>query len=114
MTERIKVLRKVKVLRSFGHRELAEATEALELVSFKKGDYVMRQGKEGNEFFIVDSGLCVVEVDGIVVFGYNKEGSFRENALLRDEPSSTVSALCRVRYNFRRKGLDGCCRGDPV
>jgi len=85
MSHRIKALQQVKLLQSFGQRELTEAAEALELVSFKKGDYVTRQGEKGDEFFIVDSGECVVEVDGQVVHRYSDGGSFGERALLRDE-----------------------------
>ena len=86
MLQRIKALREVKLLQSFGQRELTEAAEALELVSFEKGDYVMRQGEKGDEFFIIDSGECVAEVNGTVVHRYSDEGSFGERALLRDEP----------------------------
>ena len=85
MMERIKLLRQVKLLRSFGRQELTEAAEALELVSFSKGDRVMTRGENGTHFYIIDGGECGGEADD-GAFAYKAGDSFGERALLRDEP----------------------------
>eukprot|EP00592_Proboscia_alata_P019712 CAMPEP_0194402214 /NCGR_PEP_ID=MMETSP0176-20130528/880_1 /TAXON_ID=216777 /ORGANISM="Proboscia alata, Strain PI-D3" /LENGTH=260 /DNA_ID=CAMNT_0039199387 /DNA_START=102 /DNA_END=880 /DNA_ORIENTATION=- len=86
MTMRIKALRKVTLFQSLNNREIEEASEALEMASYKKNDYVIKQGEQGSDFYMVDEGECVVEVNGNVVFKYTDEGNFGERALLRDEP----------------------------
>ena len=102
MSHRIEALQQVKLLQSFGQRELTEAAEALELVSFKRGDYVTRQGEQGTEFSIIDNGECVVEVDGTVVHRYSDRGSFGERALLRDEPrAASIRVTSDVLSCFR-------------
>jgi len=86
MMARIIALRKVKLFQSLTNREIEEAAEKLEMVSFKDGDYVIKQGEQGSDFFMVDQGECVVEVNGNVVIKYTEGGNFGERALLRDEP----------------------------
>jgi len=88
MAERIRLLRGVKLFKFLGSREIGEAAEALVLVSYKKGEYVIKKGEQGNEFYIVYHGQCAVEVDGNDVLSYTDGGSFGERSLLRDEPRS--------------------------
>ena len=85
MTERIKLLRQVKLMRSFGRQELTEAEEALELVLFSKGDRVVTRGKNVIHFYIVDGGVCGGEANNNA-FTYTARDSFGERVPLRDEP----------------------------
>ena len=61
---------------SLGRRELMEAVEALELITFKEEDYVVRQDEIVTKFFTVDAGKCVAEYDGEVVTTYCDGNSF--------------------------------------
>ena len=52
----------------------------------QKGEYILRHHEQGSEFFVVDSGECVVEVHRAVVHRYFDRGSFGEHTLINDEP----------------------------
>mmetsp|Transcript_26849 Transcript_26849/g.32943 ORF Transcript_26849/g.32943 Transcript_26849/m.32943 type:complete len:996 (+) Transcript_26849:194-3181(+) len=110
MAERIQLLRGVKLFKSLGSREIGEAAEALVLISYKKGDYVIKKGEQGTEFFIVDHGQCAVEVNGNDVFTYTDGGSFGERSLLRDEPRSAsirVTSDTLVCFRISQKVFKG-------
>ena len=53
-----------------------EVAEALESITFKEGDYMVRQDEIGTKFFIVDAGQWVAEFDGEVVTTYCDGSSF--------------------------------------
>mmetsp|Transcript_131755 Transcript_131755/g.421716 ORF Transcript_131755/g.421716 Transcript_131755/m.421716 type:complete len:768 (+) Transcript_131755:48-2351(+) len=81
-------------------------------VDFDSDQVVIKQGDEGNEFFVIMSGTASVNIDGKVVATLKAGDYFGENALLRDEPrtatitaASPVSALRITREQFQRLGL---------
>ena len=71
MNERIQALRQVKLFKSLNRSEIENAAEALEVVEFEEGEYVLRQHEQGSEFFMVDSGECVMKVHRGVVHRYS-------------------------------------------
>eukprot|EP00930_Biecheleria_cincta_P097241 TRINITY_DN88965_c0_g1_i1.p1 TRINITY_DN88965_c0_g1~~TRINITY_DN88965_c0_g1_i1.p1 ORF type:complete len:785 (+),score=188.46 TRINITY_DN88965_c0_g1_i1:44-2398(+) len=79
---------------------------------FEAGKEIIKQGDEGNEFFIIRDGDASVEVDGQKVATLKSADYFGENALLRDEPrSATIKAITKLtafritRDDFVRLGL---------
>jgi len=81
-------------------------------VIFENGQVVIRQGEEGNEFFVIMKGTAQVDIDGKTVASLKSGDYFGETALLRDEPrtatitaASQVHALHITREQFRRLGL---------
>jgi predicted MFS family arabinose efflux permease len=50
------------------------------------GSEVIRQGDEGDRFYVIDDGLCEVLVDGRQVATLGRGEGFGEIALLRDQP----------------------------
>ena len=57
------------------------------------GEAVVRQGEVGDVFYVVSSGLVVVQRDGVEVRQIAAGGHFGEVALLRDAPrNATVVA----------------------
>ena len=98
MNERIQALRQVKLFKSLNRSEIENAAEALEVVEFEEGEYVLRQHEQGSEFFMVDSGECVVEVHGGVVHRYV------DGALLNDEPrTASIRVTSKALVCFRMK-----------
>ena len=59
----------------------------------RQGEYILWQHKQGIEFFMVDSGVCVVEAHGAVVHRPVDGGSFGKRALINAEP---LAASTRV------------------
>jgi CRP-like cAMP-binding protein len=58
-----------------------------------KNEYLFQQGETGHSFFLIESGVVGVEVDGIRVGSLNKGQSFGELALLF-RASRAASIIC--------------------
>lgn len=91
------------------HRVLGSLQEK----SAKKGDVIIKQGDEGDFFYVVESGAVQYIVDGEAVGKAGPGGSFGELALMYNAPrAATVSALedsvlwALDRVTFRRILLD--------
>jgi len=89
--EIIEVLRKVKILESLSDEYLAKIASATVTKTFKKGDYLIRKGDIGMEFFILKDGTVTVkdiEAGGQAYADQvYKEGEFfGERAIVMDEP----------------------------
>ncbi|KAJ8014159.1 hypothetical protein DPEC_G00037350 [Dallia pectoralis] len=55
-------LRSVSLLRDLPEEKLAKIVDCLEIDYFDKGDYIIREGEEGNTFFIIAKGeVCVTQ-----------------------------------------------------
>lgn len=85
---------------------------AMKYVAVSKGDTVITQGEPGDLFYIVESGVCQVVVNGRAygeVDGTSERNFFGELALLHDAPrAATIVALTDVecwsldRVTFKR------------
>ncbi|XP_035610074.1 cGMP-dependent protein kinase 2-like isoform X2 [Oncorhynchus keta] len=55
-------LRSVSLLRDLPEEKLAKIVDCLEIDYFDKGEYIIREGEEGNTFFIIAKGeVCVTQ-----------------------------------------------------
>ncbi|CAK9008301.1 unnamed protein product [Durusdinium trenchii] len=95
-------LRQVKLFQNFGELEIEECAKVLELTNFSAGEEIIREGEEGFDCFIVDTGECYasIEINGErkEVLKYEPGGFFGERALLRKEGrAATVSARSDVK-----------------
>lgn len=92
-------LKSVPLLSSLISSERAKFAEALEEVSFEKGDAIVQQGAEGDTFFIIRKGtvnVTIMDEDGgsNEVKKLGKGDFFGERALIKQEPrAATVTAL---------------------
>eukprot|EP00041_Stephanoeca_diplocostata_P013149 m.227417 g.227417 ORF g.227417 m.227417 type:complete len:303 (-) comp19241_c0_seq2:143-1051(-) len=92
------VLKKVNVLSELDDYERSSLADALQQVTFKEGDVIIKQGDEGDDFFFVIDGQCVVtqtnesgETGEVATLGTGD--FFGEIALLTNEPrKATVTA----------------------
>lgn len=85
-----KFIDSVEILQPLLSSERARVAEALEEFTFKDSEVIMREGDEGDGFFIVLSGEVIVvkKIDGIPkeVHRCKKGDYFGERALLKKEP----------------------------
>jgi len=97
-------LKSVKILANLDSYEIMRIADALKVVIYAKGDYIIKQGEAGNEFFMIEEGKVVVTKtaeDGgeeSVVNAYGEKDYFGELALLKNEPrAANVIADSEVR-----------------
>lgn len=91
-------LRKVPLFRQLKDVIRAQIADSLTSVEFRKGEILVRQGGDGEQFFIIESGMCLVtqDLDGMEreIRQLQETDYFGERALLVDEPrSANVRAL---------------------
>ena len=100
-------LKKVEILKSIDPYELGQICDALKIKLITKGDYIIKQGEKGDEFFILDEGKAHAEKvfeEGKPperVKEYESGGFFGELALLKNEPraaSIIADTHCKCLY----------------
>jgi MFS family permease len=95
--ERIELLRRVPFLGLLPEPSLEHLAHAVISVSAPAGEALIRQGAEGDRFYVVERGEVMVDVDGSVVHEGGPGYYFGEIALLHDEPrTATVTARTDV------------------
>jgi len=94
-------LAKVTLLESLDKWERLSVADALETVTHKEGDVIMKEGDPGDDFFIIEEGECAVtKGDSADVVNTLKSADyFGEIALLEPDGKrhATVTATCDVR-----------------
>jgi len=110
-----KFLKSVEIFSSLDNYEISQISDALGTKRFKTDDVVIKQGENGDDFYIVDEG--VLEATKFfsdtgkeeVVLKYDKGKYFGELALIKNEPrAATIIAksdcklLCLDRLSFKR------------
>ena len=110
-----KTLKKVEILKSIDPYELGQICDALKAQTFKKGEFIIKQGDRGDVFYILDDGKAHAEKifeegkNPQKVKDYESGGFFGELALLKGEPraaSIVADSNCRClsldRMAFKR------------
>jgi len=104
-------LKSVPILKTMENYEMQLMCDALQSVTFKQDELIVKQGDSGDRFFILEEGKCVVTkvyVEGTPpqeVMSYSSGDYFGELALLMNEPrAASVTALtdCRLLTLSRR------------
>lgn len=108
----VRFLKQVQLFRRLPADQIPALASCSKEVAFESGQTVIRQGDEGDAFFIIKTGTANVEVDGKKEATLRSGDYFGESALLRDEPrtativaASTITALKITREQFQRLGL---------
>jgi len=104
-------LRSVPILDTMEAYERSIMCDALQTVTFKKGETIVQQGDVGDKFFILEEGECRVHkvyVEGTPpqeVMQYRSGDYFGELALLMNEPRAatvTASTDCKLETLSRK------------
>lgn len=107
-------LEKVKILETMEAYERSVLSDAFVEEQFKAGDYIIREGEEGNKFYLIEEGVLAAtkgkgeEEKELKV--YTKPGEyFGERSLLKNEPRAAnivAKTDCRLvsidRHSFKR------------
>lgn len=108
-------LGKVKILETMEPYERSKLADSFNEVAFKEGEEVIKEGEEGNTFYIVESGEAIAtktlsqNEQAKEVMHYQVGDYFGERALLKNEPraaSIIAKTDCVVvtmdRHSFKR------------
>jgi len=86
-------LAKVPLLASMDAYERSQLSDALKPEIVTDGSVIVKQGEDGNKFFIIEDGSAVATKDGQEVMSYNSGDYFGELALIRNQPrAATITA----------------------
>ena len=109
-------LKKVEILSTIEPYELMQISDALKTGTFKKGDYIIKEGEMGDVFYILEEGQCEATKTlepgkpDTVIKEYTVGDYFGERALIKGEPracniiacSENVKVISLDRISFKR------------
>eukprot|EP00930_Biecheleria_cincta_P075998 TRINITY_DN631_c0_g1_i1.p1 TRINITY_DN631_c0_g1~~TRINITY_DN631_c0_g1_i1.p1 ORF type:complete len:767 (-),score=194.45 TRINITY_DN631_c0_g1_i1:168-2468(-) len=105
-------LKNVQLFKRLPAEEIPGLAKACTDVSFPANTLIIKQGEEGDAFFVLISGNADVQINDKSVANFKSGDYFGENALLRDEPRTAsviakdaVKALKITREQFSNLGL---------
>jgi len=106
----VSFLGRVDVLQKLSNAELSQVADALRERDFNAGDFIVKEGDQGSEFYIIHTGAAVAEKEGQgQVMEYKAEDYFGELALLNDAPRAAsikatqpTKVVCLERAAFKR------------
>ena len=112
-TNLIKILKKVEILKQLPIPQLQRLCDVLAEQTFEDGDYIVKQGEKGRNFYIISSGECIcTTVDSKTkaekeLQRLKTNDYFGERSLLMEEPRAlNVQAVgkCSV-FNLERSAF---------
>jgi cAMP-dependent protein kinase regulator len=109
-------LKTVNILSTIDSYELMQICDALKTETFKKGDYIIREGECGDLFYILEEGMCIATKalepgkPAQEIKKYSEGEYFGERALIKGEPryanievvSDIVKVISLDRNSFKR------------
>ena len=109
-------LKNVEILSTIDSYELMQISDAIKSATYKKGDYIIREGEMGDIFYILEEGECIATKTlepgkpDTVIKEYGIGGYFGERALIKGEPraaniivkSETAKVISLDRTSFKR------------
>ena len=109
-------LKNVEILSTIDSYEIMQISDAIKSETYKKGDYIIKEGEIGDIFYILEEGECVATKTlepgkpETVIKEYGVGGYFGERALIKGEPraaniivkSETAKVISLDRTSFKR------------
>ncbi|KAA3679695.1 cAMP-dependent protein kinase regulator [Paragonimus westermani] len=103
------VVKPIFIFRSLDDAQLAKVLDAMQEKPVYNGQTIIRQGEDGEYFYVIESGTYDIFVNNEPAGSYNGTGSFGELALMYNTPRA-ATITCRQdgvlwtvdRYTFRR------------
>jgi len=90
----VDILKKVNVISSLNMSELHELALNLKEKNFKKGEFIMKYGEEGSEFYIIVSGTCAVLTDDGVEVAKLSDGDYVGEMALLEKATRNATIEC--------------------
>jgi len=119
--DRVKSLRNIIYFKDFSNEEYNSLIKTTKLQTFEPGSVVMKQGKEGKNFYVIDSGQVEISIKtdyddplltpsdylGAVVNTLSKDDYFGDRALITGEPrAASIRAIEKTRcFAFNRNDI---------
>lgn len=89
----IKTLADIFIFRSLEQKQMDRVIDAMFGREVTCGDVIIEQGDDGDNFYVIESGVYDITVNGKNVGEYNEKGSFGELALMYNMPrAATITA----------------------
>ncbi|KAL8449006.1 hypothetical protein Emed_003358 [Eimeria media] len=94
-------LKEVALLKDVDPYERSKIADALKTQDYEAGDEIIKEGQEGDTFFLLLDGEAEAIKNGKVVMRYTRGGYFGELALLKNQPrAATVVAKTHCKLAF--------------
>eukprot|EP00917_Polyrhabdina_sp_WS-2016_P013079 GHVP01028777.1.p1 GENE.GHVP01028777.1~~GHVP01028777.1.p1 ORF type:complete len:610 (-),score=74.46 GHVP01028777.1:71-1900(-) len=91
------VIRKMYIFRFLSEQQVALLIRAFKTTRIPEGEYIIREGEVGSQFFIIKNGEVTIIKDSKKIRTCGKYDYFGERALLYDEPrSASVKATSQT------------------
>jgi CRP-like cAMP-binding protein/ribonuclease BN (tRNA processing enzyme) len=91
----LELLSGVEIFRELPLSRAGELLRAAKLRAFPAGTKIIQKGSRGDTFYVIASGVCAVEADGIELKRYSTGDYFGETALVLDQPR-TADVVART------------------
>ena len=111
------ILKQNFLLSSLSEKDFEFVINAMEIINYKQNETVIKEGDEGNNFYVVQSGILECYKNNKIVKVYEKNDSFGELALLYYTPrqatiiAKTDSVLLSLdRVNFTQIVTDNAIK----
>ena len=78
--ERFNILRRLKFFHDFSHSEIRELLAAGEWRDYRAGDDIVKEGEMDDHFYVVVSGTCIVESNGVTLGTMQSGSCFGESS----------------------------------
>lgn len=89
----IKTLKDIFIFRSLEKKQMDRVIDAMFGRQVKDGDIIIEQGDDGDNFYVIESGVYDIAVNKNKVGAYTEKGSFGELALMYNMPrAATITA----------------------
>ena len=85
-----KVVAQIFIFRSLESKQLERVLDAMFSRSVVNGDVIIEQGDDGDNFYIIESGVYDIHVNKNKVGSYDNKGSFGELALMYNMPRAAT------------------------
>jgi len=90
----VSILKNVKLLKTLNEKQLMTISRVLTSEVFAPGADIIKQGEDGEKFYMVADGQVSIQINCVEVVRLGKSAFFGEGALLRnDKRSATVTAV---------------------
>lgn len=82
----IDAVKNILLFRSLDKEQMNQVLDAMFEKRVQPEEYIIRQGNDGDNFYVIESGVYNVFVNDKLIHSYNSNGSFGELALLYNMP----------------------------